>query len=50
MAEHRRGHGAMYETLTHGSVDVPGLRQVLAGLPMPRTADGRLLLAVDVSN
>ncbi|KPI23497.1 hypothetical protein OV320_0444 [Actinobacteria bacterium OV320] len=50
VAEHRRGHGAMYEALNHGNVDVPRLRQVLAGLPMPRAADGRLLLAVDVSN
>jgi hypothetical protein len=50
VAEHRRGHGAMYEALNRGSVDVPRLRQVLAGLPMPRAADGRLVLAVDVSN
>ena len=50
VAEHRRGHGAMYEALNSGNVDVPRLRQVLAGLPMPRAADGRLVLAVDVSN
>lgn len=50
VAEHRRGHGAMYEVLNSGSVDVPRLRQVLAGLPMPRAADGRLVLAADVSN
>ncbi|GGW87867.1 hypothetical protein GCM10010320_81560 [Streptomyces caelestis] len=50
VAEHRRGHGAMYEALSCGNVDVPRLRQVLAGLPMPRAADGRLVLAVDVSN
>jgi hypothetical protein len=50
VAEHRRGHGAMYEALNHGNLDVPRLRQVLAGLPMPRAADGRLVLAVDVSN
>jgi hypothetical protein len=43
-AEHRRGHGAMYEALNHGSMHVPRLRQVLAGLPMPRAADGRLVL------
>ena len=49
VAKHRRGHGAMYEALNHGNVDVPRLRQVLAGLPMPRAADGRLVLAVDVS-
>jgi hypothetical protein len=50
VAEHRRGHGAMYGALNCGNVDVPRLRQVLAGLPMPQAADGRLVLAVDVSN
>ena len=34
-AEHRRGHGAMYDALNSGNVDVPRLRQVLAGLPHP---------------
>lgn len=39
-AEHRRGHGAMYDALNNGSVDVPRLRQVLAGCrsPSPPTA------------
>ncbi len=50
VAEHRRGHGAMYDALNRGSVDVPRLRQVLAGLPMPQAADGRLVLAVDISH
>ncbi|MER5436631.1 NF041680 family putative transposase [Streptomyces sp. NPDC002588] len=50
VAEHRRGHGAMYDALNSGSVDVPRLRQVLAGLPMPQAADGRLVLAVDISH
>ncbi|QEU90132.1 transposase [Streptomyces kanamyceticus] len=50
VAEHPRGHGAMYDALNSGNVDVPRLRQVLAGLPKPRAADGRLVLAVDVSN
>lgn len=36
--------------LNRGKVDVPRLRQVLAGLPMPHAADGRLVLAVDISN
>ncbi|MFF4934885.1 NF041680 family putative transposase [Streptomyces griseofuscus] len=49
-AEHRRGHGAMYEALNGGNVDVPRLRQVLAGLPQPEAADGRLVLAVDVTH
>jgi hypothetical protein len=47
--EHRRGHGALYDGLNHGRVDVARLRRVLAGLPLPRSADGRLVLAVDVS-
>ncbi|MGW6513678.1 transposase, partial [Streptomyces niveus] len=50
VAEHRRGHDAMYDALNSGNVDAPRLRQVLAGLPMPQAADGRLVLAVDVSN
>lgn len=36
-AEHRRGHGAIYEALNNGNVDVPRLRQVLAGLSTPAT-------------
>lgn len=50
VAEHRRGYGAMYDALNGGNVDVPRLRQVLAGLPMPQAADGRLVLAVDISH
>ena len=49
-AEHRRGHGAMYDALNSGNVDVPRLRQVLAGLPQSEAADGRLVLAVDVTH
>jgi hypothetical protein len=49
-AEHRRGHGAMYDALNRGNVDVPRLRQVLAGLPQPQAAEGRLVLAVDVTH
>lgn len=47
--EHRRGHGALYGGLNHGRIDVARLRRALAGLPLPRAADGRLVLAVDVS-
>lgn len=50
VAEHRRGHGAMYDALNNGNVDVPRLRQVLADLPMSQAADGRLVLAVDLSH
>ncbi|WP_089106245.1 NF041680 family putative transposase [Streptomyces hyaluromycini] len=49
-AEHRRGHGAMYDALNSGNVDVPRLRQVLAGLPQLAAAEGRLVLAVDVTH
>jgi hypothetical protein len=48
-AEHRRGHGALYDAINHGRIEVNRLRVTLAGLPMPRAADGRLVLAVDVS-
>jgi hypothetical protein len=48
--EHRRGHGALYDAVNHGRLAVGRLRRSLAGLPLPRGADGRLMLAVDVSN
>ena len=48
--EHRRGHGALYDAVNHGRIDFARLRWSLAGLPLPRAADGRLMLAVDVSN
>jgi hypothetical protein len=47
--EHRRGHGALYGGLNQGWIDVARLRRVLAGVLLPRAADGRLVLAVDVS-
>lgn len=47
--EHRRGHGALYDAVNHGRIEVNRLRVTLAGLPLPRAADGRLVLAVDVS-
>ena len=49
-AEHRRGHGALYDAVNHGRIDIGRLRRSLAGLPLPRAADGRLMLAADVSN
>ncbi len=48
--EHRRGHGALYDAVNHGAISIGRLRRSLAGLPLPRAADGRLVLAVDVSN
>jgi DDE superfamily endonuclease len=48
--EHRRGHGALYDAVNQGQIDIGRLRRSLAGLPLPRAADGRLVLAADVSN
>ena len=48
--EHRRGHGALYDAVNHGRIDLGRLRRSLAGLPLPRAAGGRLMLAADVSN
>src|SRR6516164_9804115 len=50
VAEHRRGHGGLYDALNAGRVDVARLRWSLAALPLPRWGDGRIRLAVDVSN
>jgi hypothetical protein len=50
VAEHRRGHGALYDAVSCGRISIARLRRMLAGLPLPRAADGRLMLAVDVSN
>ena len=49
VAEHRRGHGAMYDALANGAVTPQRLRRALADLPLPRATDGRIVLAVDVS-
>src|SRR4051812_4729192 len=34
--EHRRGHGALYDAVNAGRVQVDRLRRELAGLPLPR--------------
>ncbi|MGW1998302.1 NF041680 family putative transposase [Embleya sp. NPDC001921] len=47
--EHRRGHGALHDGSNSGRIDEERLRTVLAGLPLPGCADGRIVLAVDVS-
>ncbi|MGX1675410.1 transposase [Streptomyces sp. NPDC055400] len=49
-AEHRRGHGAMYDAVNHGWLEPRRLCRLLAATPVPRAADGRIVLAVDVSN
>ncbi|MGW9370375.1 NF041680 family putative transposase [Streptomyces xanthophaeus] len=50
LAEHRRGHGALYDALNRGRLDAGRLLRTLAALPQPTAADDRLVLAVDVSN
>jgi hypothetical protein len=47
--EHRRGHGALYDGLNCGRINLDRLRVTLAGLPLLQTSDGRVVLAVDVS-
>ena len=47
--EHRRGHGALYDAVNNGHVELRRLRRAVADLPLPRAADGRIVLAVDVS-
>src|SRR5207302_9118561 len=49
VGEHRRGHGALYGALARGRLDIDRLRTAVAAVPMPRAADGRLVLAVDVT-
>ena len=49
-AEHRRGHGALYDAVNAGRMRVERLRRELASLPLPRDGQGRIVLAVDVSN
>jgi hypothetical protein len=47
---HQRGHGALYDALNCGKVQVSRLRWAPAGVPLPAWDDGRIRLAVDVSN
>lgn len=49
-AEHRRGHGALYDALNRGRVDAGWLRRTLASLPQPKAADGTLVMAAEMSN
>jgi len=48
--EYCRGHGALYDAVNHGRIEIARLCRSRAALPLPRAADGRLMLAVDVSN
>jgi len=47
---HRRGHGAVYDALDAGRVEVARLRWAVGCLPVPGWPDGRVRLAVDVCN
>ena len=48
--ECRRGHGAVYDAVNSGRVQIGRLRRSLAALAFPAWADGRIRLAADVSN
>ena len=49
-AEHRRGHGALYDAVNAGRMQIDRLRRELTALPLPRDGAGRIVLGVDVSN
>jgi hypothetical protein len=49
VGEHRRGHGGLYAGLAHGRLDIDRLRRAVIAGPVPRAADGRLVLAVDIT-
>lgn len=49
-AEHRRGHGALYDSLNQGRIDVARFRNRVAHQQIPRCDDGRIVLAIDVSH
>ncbi|MEE1813403.1 NF041680 family putative transposase [Streptomyces sp. BE133] len=49
VGEHRRGHGGLYDALSAGRVEVARLQRALAAVPLPRAADGRLVLAADLT-
>ena len=48
--EFGRGHGALYDALNAGHAGFARLRRAVAGLVLPAWPDGRIRLAVDVSN
>ena len=49
-AEHRRGHGSLYDGLNRGGIDVGRFRTVVARQSIPRCQDGRIVLAIDISH
>jgi hypothetical protein len=44
---HRRGHGAVYDAVNCGRIQVAWLRRALAGLPLPAWDDGRIRRGAD---
>jgi hypothetical protein len=48
-AEHHRGHGALYDAVNNGVVEVGRLRRAIIGLPLPRDRAARIVLAVEIS-
>ncbi|MCE7001903.1 transposase [Kibdelosporangium philippinense] len=47
--EHGRGHGALYDAVNSGRVDIARLRNLVAAQRLPRAADDRIVLAADVT-
>lgn len=47
---HRRGHGAAYDAVNAGAVDVTRLRWAVGSVPVQAWPDGRVRLAADVCN
>src|SRR5579864_5571485 len=45
---HRRGHGALYDAVNSGRVEIARLRRSLAGMTLPRAADGGVMMDEDV--
>jgi hypothetical protein len=50
VGEHRRGYGSGYAALARGRMDINRLRTALTSVQVPRAADGRLVLAVDITS
>ena len=48
--EHRRGHGSLYEGLNSGRIDIARFRNLIARQSIPRCAEDRIVLAIDVSH
>ena len=46
---HRRGHGALYDCLACGRIDLSRLRMSVAALALPRGEDRGLRIAIDVT-